>query len=280
MLARLAVGAAFATVLLAAAFASTGGATGSAQCSRDEALRVGKPYFWDATHTVRQVLCGSFAGEGSDAMAVSFVAPTCWPVQGWAVFRHVEGDWQVVHERRGVFIFKLTAVGGGLRETAPKFRNGDPRCIPSGGMRARIWHWNGTAFTPSAWKRVGAPRGPRVLHVPYFESPTRNIYCSVGDEDRVYCRTWTPPQSASMGIRGNVRTCKGSRRCTGPCGPRTRRIECSKAKVPKLAYGERDEVGPYRCKSAFTGVTCTVVSGAGKGKGFRIAREGIKRIGG
>ena len=103
--------------------------------------------------------------------------------QGWAVFRFTEGDWQLVMVQRLVFIVSpLVAVGAGLRETRPVFRPGDPRCIPSGGTRARTWHWDGTRFTAGPWKQV--KRGPPLRNA-FFYSPSKNITdCGMLDKGR------------------------------------------------------------------------------------------------
>jgi hypothetical protein len=226
------------------------------------------------------VLCGPFTGTASNAMVVTFTAPTCWGVQGWAVYRYVGSAWQLVTVQRGVFIFRLDAVGSAVRETAPVFRPGDSRCDPSGGSHARLWRWDGGRLVAGAWRQTAAPRTQTVLHVHYFESPSHNIYCGLGDEDRAYCRTWDPPQSVSMDVDGKLQVCTGSRQCTGPCGPLTHSVACSTGAHTILGYGQRDEYAAYRCTSATTGVTCIVMrSGASKGKGFRIARAGITRVG-
>src|SRR3954453_14761087 len=43
------------------------------------------------TERLVQVLCGPFTGPGSNAMAVTFSAETCWEPQGWAVYAYTGG---------------------------------------------------------------------------------------------------------------------------------------------------------------------------------------------
>ena len=162
------------------------GAT-KAECSRETALTVGRPFFRDPSsggNPIGQVLCGPFAGAGSEAMAVTLNAPTCWSFQRWVVFRFSEGDWRVALDQ-SAFIFPLAVVGADLRERRPVFRTGDPRCLPSGGSRARVWHWDGTRFIAGPWKQVTPP-------VPttsgYFKTPSGNIACDYQTLRRPYVR--------------------------------------------------------------------------------------------
>jgi hypothetical protein len=233
------------------------------------ALRVGKPFFFDPSSKtpVEQVLCGPFTGPGSEAIVVSFTAPTCWSPQGWAVFRFSDGDWRLVMVRRLVFVFPpLVAVGADIREKAPVFRQGDPRCIPSGGRKTRIWHWNGTRFEAGPWKQVTeaatASRG--------FRSPSGNISYGVGDTRGyrgVTCQSYEPIQRVAMDARGRLKICRGSLiRCQvrDPGDP------------PILRYGRRITVGRFSCLSRQNGITCTVIR---LGKGFLINRDGVRRVG-
>ena len=100
---------------------------------------------------VVQMLCGPFTGPGSKAMAVTIGASTCWSVQGWAVFSFSGGAWKLVHDEVA-FIYPLVAIGTDLKETVPVFRSTDNRCNPTGGMKSRIWNWNGSSLTSTDWK--------------------------------------------------------------------------------------------------------------------------------
>lgn len=96
-----------------------------------------------------------------------------------------------------------------------------------------------------------------------FRSPSGNISCEVNYKRSgltgAYCQTGTPPRSVTMDATGAYKTCTGVQ-CLGDAGEGT----------PTLAYGQATGVGPFRCESASTGVTCT----AG-GKGFHIDNSGV-----
>jgi hypothetical protein len=295
------LGLALATLATAGAFATssdeamTGVAPGAsvrlqANCSRTAALQVGKPYFWDTKYTFSQLLCGEFTGRGSDAMAIAFTAPTCWPLQGWAVFRFVDGDWKLALLRRGVFIFRLQAVGGDIRETEPVRRPGDPRCIPSGGKRARIWHWNGSGLAAGPWKQVGkAPARPSpppsgLPGVGHFKSPSGNIVCvytTRGSPAVVECGIRTglkpkppyTPRCRELRLDHNADriglSATGGRprppACSGDAGPY---VGSGSARV--LGYGKTwSGRGGLSCRSAFAGMTCRNP----RGHGFFLSRE-------
>ena len=95
-----------------------------------------------------------------------------------------------------------------------------------------------------------------------FLSPSGNISCEVDyDQDgltKAYCQTATPARSVNMDASGRYTTCTGQQ-CLGNSGDGT----------PTLAYGTATGVGPFRCESAVTGVTCLA-----NGRGFRISASG------
>jgi len=101
-----------------------------------------------------------------------------------------------------------------------------------------------------------------------FLSPSGNISCEVDYHSngltKAYCQTGTPARSVTMGVAGKYTTCTGQQ-CLGNPGTGT----------PTLAYGTATGVGPFRCESAVTGVTCTA-----DGKGFRISAAGITAVSG
>jgi hypothetical protein len=99
-----------------------------------------------------------------------------------------------------------------------------------------------------------------------FLSPSGNISCEI-DYHRVgltevYCQTVNPARSVTMGAGGKYTTCTGEQ-CLGNPGTGT----------PTLAYGTATGVGPFRCESAATGVTCVA-----DGRGFRISTSGIAAV--
>jgi hypothetical protein len=99
-----------------------------------------------------------------------------------------------------------------------------------------------------------------------FLSPSGNISCEIDYHraglTQAYCQTITPARSATMDVTGRYTTCTGQQ-CLGNPGTGT----------PVLAYGTATGVGPFRCESATSGVTCT----AG-GKGFQISASGITPV--
>jgi hypothetical protein len=232
---------------------------------------------------VVQVLCGPFTGPGSETMAVTIAAPTCWSPQQWAVFSFTNGAWKLVLAQPAFLAGPLVAVGSDIQETTPVFRLGDPRCIPSGGTHARVWHWDGTKFVPGPFKQV-TPGKP--VKNAYFDSPSGvGATCYMTDDPsvrtphsvEVVCETVkTRPrlyqQKAWLRGNGSVSICRvggNSTRCHLACG-------CEETPPPVLAYGQEQIVGRFRCESLRTGMRCTVVR---TGKGFLIDKNRAARLG-
>jgi hypothetical protein len=220
---------------------------------------------------VKQALCGPFTGPGSNAMALTLNAPTCWSPQGWAVFTFAGGDWQLVLDQPLQFLAgPLVANGGDIRETQPVARAGDPRCIPSGGTRARVWHWDGTRLVAGPFKQVtpGVVRPKQA--VVFGRSPLR-VSCEMRDDGSdsgsyVYCwvglgRSGTP--HVRMGPSGRIDKVVRQALPTGLGGP-------------TLPYGKHVSTGRFRCESRRSGLRCTV---ARTGKGFVFNNSGAKRVG-
>jgi len=97
-----------------------------------------------------------------------------------------------------------------------------------------------------------------------FASPSGNISCELDDPTIsgkivALCETTTPARSVTMNATGSYTTCTGVQ-CLGNAGMNT----------PILAYGQATGIGPFVCRSATTGITCTA-----DGKGFLISRSGI-----
>jgi hypothetical protein len=242
-------------------------------CSIATALQVGKPYFYDPgmKKPIGQVLCGAFTGPGSEAMAVTFVFPVCWPIQRWVVFRRDGDAWNEVLDRASYLVPPLKAVGSDLREAAAVHRRGDPRCIPSGGTRARTWHWNGTKLAAGAWKQVKPPSAPPPggPKMGFFKTPSGNIVCfhSPGPADQprafVECVVRTglkppPPRRPCRegGYAGDRVSMFATGRATAPscAGDPGAAVGLRGARV--LGYGKSWSGGGITCRSAFTGLTC------------------------
>jgi hypothetical protein len=140
------------------AYRSLSGAAASdaspAACSKATAKRLVNQHnlnHFTLPNPVGQALCGPFTGRDSRAMAVTILAPTCWPVQHWAVFAFSGGVWRLVLEQPAYLYPPLVRVGSGIRETTAVQRRGDSRCLPSGGKRSRIWRWNGSRLVAGPW---------------------------------------------------------------------------------------------------------------------------------
>ena len=251
--------------------AARGASTGAAGCSRAEALEVATrlQLVPDPTlpNPIARVLCGAFAGPGSQTMVAIFARGTCLPNFGWAAFTFTGGEWQLVPNGSHTgFVIALVAVGSDLRETVPIWRPRDGPCNPTGGTRARIWHWDGTRLVAGPWKQV--TKGEAITRT--FYTPSKNIWCSLGDSSDylgVSCVSGRAPHTVKMGAAGRLKICHG-RRCLG-CG-------CAPEGVPTLGYGRQITVGRFRCLSRRSGVRCTVIS---LRKGFLINRDSVKRVG-
>jgi hypothetical protein len=253
---------------------SVGSALAAGHCTRQAADQAILALHLEANpgdrHPAAQVLCGAFLGPGVEAMVASVRIPSCGRTGDWLVFRYRSGTWQRVFESHNGA--DLTAVGSVIKETQFVLRPGDAHCFPTGGTRSRTWRWNGTRFTSTAWKysKKQQQKSANVLHVRYFKSPTGNIVCSLGDSDYARCFSRNRPHAATLSHDGTLRICTG-RGCFGnSTGP----------PLPVLGYGQRDEFALYRCTSATTGITCiSLLRGKGFGKGFRISRSGVTRVG-
>jgi hypothetical protein len=256
---------------VAAAGPSHGAEAATPACTEATALQLVEQHRLNSfllPSPVRQVLCGSFTGPGSEAMAVTIGAPTCWPVQRWAVFRFTGSSWQLVLDQSSFINPPLVAVGSDIEETAPLHRAGDARCLPSGGTRARLWHWDGAKLVAGPWRQVTAgepqPRKPLV-----FRSPSGNIRCAMS-RPNVSCWSVEAPQQVLMGASGRLKICRGGRCIGADCG-------CIEGfDYPRLAYGRTVTLAPFRCTSLRSGVRCTVTR---TGKGFLIDKSAIRRLG-
>jgi Family of unknown function (DUF6636) len=295
---RLRLGLAAAALAAGGAFAFAGSVaalpdvqTASGRCSKATARRLVNEHRLNGfllANPVVQLLCGSFTGPGSTAMAVTIgPAPTCWPIQRWAVFSLRGGAWRLVLDQPAYLIPPLVAVGSNIRETTAVHRRGDARCLPSGGTHARTWHWNGKRLVAGPWKQVtkgkAAPAtGSRATKSGYFKTPSGNILCGFAHStSRAYVGCvvksgLNPPLPrrgakctraivVSLNVTGRVHT-EGST-CPGEDEIETPFVGANVARI--LAYGKSWSGGGLRCSSAVTGLTCRNRSG----HGFFLSRE-------
>jgi hypothetical protein len=296
---RLGLGSAIAVVVASGVFASAGGSAAAADCSPSAAVIAGKPYAFDPSNPkVRLELCGAFLGPGREAMVVSFTSPTCWPFQSWAVFGSTSGGWKLVKHIPAYLApgRHLAAVGNDIRETTVVHRPSEPRCLPTGGTRARIWHWNGTALVPGPWRQVTPPTSPPPppsapgkFKYGYFRTPSGNIHCDwgYGGAGRPWVRCGIesglkpPPPSRGPGCHQRPwysmhptgpselgpSICPGENE--GDPGPFT-----AGPRAKLLPYGKSWSAVGMRCTSAFEGLTCRNKSG----HGWFLSRAGSRRF--
>ncbi len=234
-----------------------------------EQLHLGNADDPNVANPVAQVLCGEFVGPGVESMVVSLTTPGCGRTIGWLVFRSTGESWELVLQRPNGA--QLAAVGSDIQETMFVLRPGDAHCFPTGGTRARTWHWDGATFTHGAWRQVT----PGVEQTTAsFYSPSRNLSCELSDragkrKPGVYCQSMKHPHSVRMGLNGRLKICRDhsieTAHCLGDPGEGT----------PTLGYGKQVTVGRFRCRSQQAGVVCRVIR---TGKGFFIDRHGVRRV--
>jgi hypothetical protein len=258
----------------------------SGQCSKAEATALVKRLRLGAAdllpNPVYQVICGAFMGPSSQTMVALLASGgASAPHGGWAAFRLLGGTWQLVTEHTGGG--RITAAGADLRETVSVMREGDSHCCPTGGTKARLWHWNGTRFTASAWKQItpaAAPTGS--FKYGFFKTPSGNILCGYAYDKNaahVECvvksglKPPPPPRrpacSPTIVVRlnatGRVQTAGSV--CPGEDAPETPYVGSGIAKV--LGYGKTWSGGGLSCTSAVIGLTCR----NNGGHGFFLSRE-------
>jgi hypothetical protein len=235
------------------------------ECSKETATRVVAehgPNPFAVDDPVAQVLCGSFTGPGSIAMAVLIGgAPTCWPTQHWAVYNFVDGAWRPVFDEWRFVAADLEAVGDDLRVTTAVHQVGDPRCLPSGGTEARLYHWDGSRLQAGAPTPI-EPRTP--LKSAYFGVP-RGVEC-VMTKQRVRCEFTRArrARSATLSRAGETAIALVRRGCA-----------CDEQPEENLLEGRVAIVGRFRCEGLRAGVRCVV---AATGRGFVIDRGRAARI--
>lgn len=265
--------------------ASSGTSAASGRCSKASARQVverfGLSISEPSADPVGKVLCGAFAGPGSQTMVVSLVGPGNAGLAEWAVFRLAGGAWAFLMKQPAAA--SITVAGSDIRQTLPIYLPADSRCCPSGGRKTRIWHWNGTRFTASPWKRLTPGTAPPSgWKSGYFKTPSGNIVCfySPGPKD-------LPRAFLGCGIKSGLKPAPPHRACQegGYAGDRVELLLTGRVTVPScagdpgalvgqsiarvLGYGKTWTGGGFTCTSAVTGLTCRSKSG----HGFFLSRE-------
>jgi hypothetical protein len=255
----------------APSFTAGGSSTAAGDCSKAEALAVvkrlglGQP---EVTTPVYKVLCGAFAGPASKTMVVSLMGAGSAGMLDWVVFGWTGSEWQLLLKRHQAAL--LSAAGSDIRETVFIFRPGDSRCCPSGGTKARIWHWNGASLAAGRWKQVTPPK----QRDGYFKTPSGNIVCYHSSPD-------DRPVFIACGIKSGLKPAPPRRPCSegGYAGDRVTMTATGRVEVPAcagdpgamvgaptapvLGYGKTWSGGGISCRSTFAGLTCRNRSGHG-----------------
>jgi hypothetical protein len=135
----------------------------------------------------------------------------------------------------------------------------------------------GFLFGPHGAAAVGgATIRPAPLRLESFLSPDRKVWCSIstGPSPSANCGTEPAPptHSAQVDRSGRVTLCSVLK-LEYPAGSHAPNgcYQNWDPQLPVLAVGQEDELGGFRCASAANGITCTVIAGAGAGKGFRVS---------
>lgn len=130
--------------------------------------------------------------------------------------------------------------------------------------------------------RTGAG-GPAPAHLSSFLSPDRKIWCLLQDEQSYTAAdcffaadrsAGGQEYSAMLQPDGQLSTCAWQ-----PSQPGVQACDQNwDPSAPVLKSGKVDMIYQYRCQAASTGITCTVDTGAAKGKGFTISATGVTPI--
>jgi hypothetical protein len=246
-----------AAVLLSMAPSRAAAQTQDPTCSRQTAEQIAgptNPFNPNVSDPILQVLCGPLAGPGSNAMAVSLTAATCWSPQGWSIYVFTGGAWQQALRVPDWLSQRLVVLDdGSIREVSPVFSRYDPRCVPSRGTRGRTWKWNGSQFNASAWK-----------HTPEQIVLTRNdlAACQLHDDG-------TPPGSFVYCWINNRRHARLA--ADGTVNSKHRQALPLGIGGPGLPAGRIVTAGRFRCQTHRRNVTCWVRS---SGKGMRVNARG------
>jgi hypothetical protein len=231
---------------------------------------------------VGQLFCGPFAGPGSRGMAASAAHGVCMPYASWGAFRYVNGDWELIPggSHPGILRPGIARSGNDIVEKATIRYPGEGICFASG-MKERVWRWNGSRLVAGPWKVTST--GPTVERYVSFLSPDRKIWCTLGDIPgmrEAWCGYQGTPNEGHSGneYSGTVRP-NGQVTICNATAPGEICMQNWDYKAPVLRFGQRSERFGFRCASEQKGVTCTVVAGAGKGRGFLINATGVTKVG-
>jgi hypothetical protein len=190
------------------------------------------------------------------------------------------GEVQVCAHRVHVFADPCELGNAGI--STPTYKAG--RHINVGAFRCQIVRYGVTCTVVATGKGFymtthhvaavgGASIVPAPLHVREFLSPDRSVWCVLEDRS---CGTQPEPptRSAEVDIHGKVSFCDVPELIVPPGGHEPDGcFQNWNSEAPVLHYGQSDLYDGLLCASATDGITCTLATGASKGKGFRINRS-------
>lgn len=200
--------------------------------------------------------------------------------RGWAWMSTQDSNKVTLHAS-GIFEHLPGRTPPSRYQPVPSFHYGDYACRRYGdGARCTIpsERYPGTLLAIYLTKRGGVwyrripgtgPQ-PTLVHLNDFNSPDRKIWCEILKDpsgNYAWCGTQAPSRLATVKADGSVTVCNGD------C------LQNWSTTATVLAYGHRSELNGFRCASEKNGITCTVIAGAGKGKGFLINASGITEVG-
>ena len=283
-----------ATVWAACAFASlafngVAAGQGTGDCSQATATVLVQPTSPDTNpRVVDAVYCGAYLGPGSQAMVV-VIAPQggCVRIGGWVVFRAVDGVWQLSTDGYHLDgLNALTVEGTTITEGRDIHREADwVACSGTGGRQTRSWNWDGAAgLAAGPWVQA-IPAGPAGEVLNYPRQPDRRVplsfyvagqpvNCTVEDARRVgvSCEyRGARFAKVSMNARGRLKICRDTARRTGCVvgNPGVDDIGFTLRSGQSLVFGR------FACRARRSELRCV----AAGGKGFRINRSGVHRVG-
>ena len=163
----------------------------------------------------------------------------------------------------------LVAVGADIRETAPVFRPGDPRCVPSGGSRAPpgAGTARGLSLAPGSKQHSKTLKEEAIVFSPLAYGHLLNmtddgsfrgswVYCWIGS-------TSHPSRHVKLNLNGQFSVTATTAIPKGLGGRST-------------PYGTPGDRWTLRLPVLRSGIKCTVIR---SGKGFLINRDGVTRVG-
>jgi hypothetical protein len=122
------------------------------------------------------------------------------------------------------------------------------------------------------------------LHLRLFETPDGSVSCESEAIVRGYTRCSISSRNefavpAAWMEAPRVRVCTQREELVQPEGEGSACPALALDRRVTLADGQENELGGIRCAVAATGVTCTFLSGANAGKGFRISSSEVVQMG-